>query len=61
MAESYQAWLNEVRAALNSVNMEMDDWQNTWQFDFAGEYAAGTGPAQAAEKANSLAISVSVI
>ena len=52
MAVSYQTWLNDVRSALESINMPMDEWQRTWQFDFVGEFKAGTGPGKAAEKAN---------
>jgi len=30
MAESYEKWLNDVRAGLQSINMPFDDWQNIW-------------------------------
>ena len=52
MPADYTAWLNDVRAALRSASMPMDDWQKRWAYDFEREYRAGTGPAQAAEKAN---------
>jgi hypothetical protein len=51
-ADSYDDWLNDVRAALQSINMPMDDWQNNWPFDFNQEFRLGTGPTRAAEKAN---------
>ncbi len=52
MAEAYDVWLDEVQAALESLNMPMDDWQGRWPFDFAREYRAGVSPADAAESAN---------
>lgn len=52
MATSYNAWLDDVRSALESINMPMDDWQSNWRFDFASEYKIGTDPNRAAEKAN---------
>ncbi len=50
--KAYQHWLNEVRSALQSINMPMDDWQRLWPFDFEGEHRAGTAPADVAAKAN---------
>ena len=35
MHETYDTWLDRVRAALNSINMPMDDWQQSWPFDFS--------------------------
>jgi hypothetical protein len=52
MPVAYTEWLKDVREALNSINMPMDDWQKNWQFDFAAEYQAGGDPGKAAEKAN---------
>jgi len=52
MESSFESWLREVRAALQSINMPMDDWQNRWRFDFPAEHKAGADPARAAEKAN---------
>jgi hypothetical protein len=52
MAESYETWLNDVRAALDSVNMPMTDWQGVWPFNVRAEYNAGTKPDDAAMKAN---------
>ena len=52
MTVDYTNWLGEVRSALDSINMPLEEWQRTWEFDFAAEYAAGTRPAAAAEKAN---------
>ena len=52
MPETYDGWLNEVRTALQSINMPLDEWQRTRPFDFTREYEAGTDPGLAAEKAN---------
>ncbi len=52
MADAYNMWLDEVRDALRSINMPMEDWQKTWAFDFAAEYQRGTSPDAAATKAN---------
>lgn len=48
----YDQWLNEVKAALDSVNMPMADWQGVWPFDFGAEYESGAKPDDAAMKAN---------
>ena len=45
MIKSYESWLNEVRIALDSINMRMDDWQKNWSFDFEHEFRAGADPA----------------
>ena len=50
--ETYDSWLARVNAALQAINMPMDDWQRIWSYDFAAEYKAATDPAQAADKAN---------
>jgi len=52
MADSYDVWLDQVRDALRSINMSMDDWQSMWAFDFAAEYERGTNPDSTAMKAN---------
>jgi hypothetical protein len=52
MADAYQLWLDQVRDALRSINMQMDDWQPIWSFDFPREHRAGTTPGDAAMKAN---------
>ena len=52
MTKSYESWLNEVRATLDSINMHMEDWQKNWPFNFEHEFRAGTDPSKAAEKAN---------
>lgn len=52
MTVSYELWLSEVRDALHSINMPMDDWQTIWSFDFRAEYNAGTEADDAAMKAN---------
>lgn len=52
MAEEYEVWLDQVRDALRSINMQMEDWQSIWSFDFNTEYKAGTNRDVAAMKAN---------
>lgn len=52
MANEYDSWLDQVREALRSINMSMDDWQPVWRFDFPGEHDKGTNPHAAAMKAN---------
>lgn len=52
MTRSYDAWLGDVRSALQSINMPMDEWQKTWHFDFEREYKAGSEASKTAEKAN---------
>jgi hypothetical protein len=34
MADAYQLWLDQVRDALRSINMALEDWQGIWRFDF---------------------------
>ena len=52
MTDAYNIWLDQVRDALRSINMPMDDWQGIWPFDFSSEHDAGTSPDAAAMKAN---------
>lgn len=52
MADTYEVWLDQVREALRSINMPMEDWQKIWAFDFAGEYEKGTSADAAAMQAN---------
>ena len=52
MADTYEVWLDQVKDALRSINMQMEDWQGVWSFDFSAEYKAGTNPDAAAMKAN---------
>jgi hypothetical protein len=49
---TYEIWLEEVKDALRSINMPMEDWQGVWPFDFSGEHDAGTTPNEATMKAN---------
>jgi len=49
---AFDDWMAEVRSALESINMSIEDWQGIWPFDFQSEHAKGTAPAGAAEKAN---------
>jgi hypothetical protein len=50
--DTYQVWLSRVQAALQSINMQMEDWQPIWSFDFPREHKAGTTADEAAMKAN---------
>jgi hypothetical protein len=52
MPNGYTIWVKQVRDVLNSINMEMDDWQRRWPFDFQSEYDIGTNAEDAAMKAN---------
>jgi len=52
MKSPYDIWISDVRSALQSINMPMDEWQNNWRFDFEHEYKTGSDSSQAAEKAN---------
>jgi len=52
MTMTYETWLQQVKEALVSINMSMDDWQPVWPFDFSGEHDKGTDPDAAAMKAN---------
>ena len=49
---TYEVWLNQVRDALQSINMPMDEWQGVWPFHFSREHDSGTAPDEAAAKAN---------
>jgi hypothetical protein len=35
MADSYEKWLRDVQAALGSINMQFEEWQGRWPFDFS--------------------------
>jgi hypothetical protein len=37
MADAYEVWLGQVKDALRSINMQMEDWQSIWSFDFRAE------------------------
>ena len=52
MAESYEEWMNEVRASFGSMVMPMSDWHVLGAFDYRREYDAGVKPGDAAMKAN---------
>lgn len=52
MADEFNSWLDQVGAALRSINMRIDDWQSVWPFDFSHEHEKGTDPDTAAMKAN---------
>lgn len=51
-SSGYTTWMAEVKAALDSINMGVDDWQNTWPFDFEQEYRSGSTAIDAAHRAN---------
>jgi hypothetical protein len=36
----YDAWLAEVKAALDSINMPLEIWQAAMPFDFSREFKA---------------------
>ena len=42
----------EMNDVLKSLNMQMQDWQSIWVFDFPSEFDAGTTATDAAMKAN---------
>jgi hypothetical protein len=52
MTASYEAWLKEVKEALSSINMPLEEWQKSWAFDFRAEFNAGTTANDVATKAN---------
>lgn len=52
MTASYEAWFKNVRDALSSINMPLEEWQKTWAFDFQAEFNAGANANDAAMKAN---------
>jgi len=48
----YETWLDEVRLVLSTVNMQMEDWQQNWPYDFRTEFEAGMAAADAADHAH---------
>jgi hypothetical protein len=52
MAHLYETWMKEVRAAFDSLDTPMADWQTIGAFDYRKEYDAGVKPEDAAMKAN---------
>jgi DNA-binding HxlR family transcriptional regulator len=42
MAATYDARLTEMRNALSSIIMPMEEWQKQWMFDFQAEFQSGT-------------------
>ena len=52
MPGTYSAWMGEVQDALRSINMQIDDWQKFWPFNFQEEHSSGTSAFDAAQKAN---------
>src|SRR5580700_7734700 len=52
MSSLYEVWLDQVRDALRSVNMQMEDWQPVFEFNFPAAHDAGDTPDEAAMKAN---------
>ncbi len=49
---TYEAWLDEVKNTLRTINMPFEDWQSIWAFDFQREFGGGTKADDAAAKAN---------
>lgn len=49
---AFQIWLSEVGAALQSINMPMEQWQRTFPYNFPADFYAGIQPADAAKRAN---------
>jgi hypothetical protein len=41
MADSYEKWLIDVQAALQSINMPFDDWQNIWRGSISARIQRG--------------------
>ena len=52
MSSLYEVWLDQVRDGLRSVNMQMEDWQPVFEFNFPAAHDAGDTPDEAAMKAN---------
>ena len=52
MAESYEKWMDEVRAAFDSLILPAAHWHAIGAFDYRSEYDAGVKPNDAAMKAN---------
>lgn len=44
----YKTWLDEVRKALASMDVDLDVWRDSWTYDFHREWEAGTAPCDAA-------------
>lgn len=52
LTAEHDEWLSDVKNALASINMLVDDWQKTWAFDFRQEFESRTSANDAAMKAN---------
>jgi hypothetical protein len=52
MSSAYEIWLDQVRETLRSINMQMEDWQPVFSFNFQIAHDAGDTPDEAAIKAN---------
>lgn len=48
----YSTWLEEVRSVLETMDILMDAWQRSWEFDFQKEYDRGSTPRMAAVHAH---------
>ena len=48
----YGTWLDDVRSILATMDMKMDSWQDSWEFDFRKEYDRGSTPRIAAVHAH---------
>lgn len=48
----YRTWLRDVRRFLTTMHMEMDAWQENWEYDFRKEYNTGVTARDAAVDAH---------
>lgn len=44
----YKTWLDDVQDTLTAMDIEMEAWQENWEFDFRGEFDRGATPRDAA-------------
>jgi hypothetical protein len=47
----YKTWLDDVQDTLTAMDIEMEAWQENWEFDFRGEFNRGSTPHDAARSA----------
>lgn len=52
VSSEYEIWLDQVLQALHSINMQMEDWQPVFRYNFQNAHDAGDTPDGAAMKAN---------
>jgi len=56
MPDAYELWLDQVRDALRSINMHIEEWQGVWPFDFSAEHEAGSNPRRHCNESQSLLV-----